>query len=228
MEAIKGFFDSFKEFIWDIIGYLLPGSYIIILLSVCIKEEYFVSPSLGSNISDLPVYVFIVISYLLGHAVYGFGWIKEELLGKYSYRTIIEEQIKFRKAFILSRQLIEKSIESNELTMSLENVSVREVRNIAMSFVIQHDQKIYTFTFRSDLSNHAGNISFIIGFLGLLFSWIKPAHLLLFKTEKQYVLIYVLLIASFFLFRKARDKFYAVSISLPFSIYTAYALKKIP
>ena len=82
MENVKSFFDSFKEFIWDIIGYLLPGSYVLILLSVCLNKEYFISPSLGTFTKDFYPFIFLVISYLLGHVVYGIGCFKEKRLGK--------------------------------------------------------------------------------------------------------------------------------------------------
>lgn len=156
MESVKGFFDSFKEFVWDIIGYLLPGSYVLILLSVCVSKEYFVSPSLGTNTYDFYPFVFIVVSYLLGHVAYGFGWFKEEIMGKYSYVKKIEAKVTTRKRFALSKELISKALLAKGVTDDLINATVRDLRSIAMSYIPEHDQKIYTF--RSDLSNQTGNI----------------------------------------------------------------------
>lgn len=221
MENVKGFFDSFKEFVWDIIGYLLPGSYIMILLSTCITQDYFISPSLGTSTNEFYTFVFIVISYLLGHAVYGFGWLKERLLGKYSYVKQIEAKVETRKAFSLSKKLISKSLQEKGVIDDLNNTTVRDLRSIAMSFIPEHDQKIYTFTFRSDLSNKAANISIMIGVLGLLSSIIRSSSLDIFKVDKPHVIMYICLIASYFLFRQTRNRFYAISIGLPFSIYTA-------
>lgn len=227
MENIKGFFDSFKEFIWDIIGYLLPGSYILILLSVCVNQKYFVMPLIGANDNDFYPFVFIVISYLLGYVSYGFGWLKEEILGKYSYVKKIEAKILKRKAFLLSKQLISKALLEKGIVDELnEKTTLRDVRNIAMSFIPESDQKIYTFTFRSELSNQTGNISFLVGFMGLFSYFFKSISLGIFKTDATHLIIYVCLLISYFFLRQTRNRFYAISAALPFSIYTANQIKK--
>ncbi|HEX5152790.1 MAG TPA: hypothetical protein VFW07_15170 [Parafilimonas sp.] len=225
MESVKGFFESFKEFIWDIIGYLLPGSYVLILLSVCINQEYFISTSLGINTNDFYPFIFIVISYLLGHVAYGFGVWKEEILGKRSYVKKIETKIAMRKAFVLSKALISKALHAKGVTDDLSNATVRDLRSIAMSFIPEHDQKIYTFTFRSDISNQTGNISILIGALGLLSFFLKFIPLHIFKTDMTHLIIYVCLIICYFFLRQTRNRFYAISMALPFSIYTANATK---
>lgn len=225
MESIKSFFDSFKEFIWDIIGYLLPGSYILILLSICINSDFFIPLSLGSKTTDFYPYVFIIISYLLGHVAYGFGWFKEEILGKYSYVKKIEKQVATRKGFLLAKGLISKALLLKGITDDLNNATVRDIRSIAMSFIPEQDQKIYTFTFRSDLSNQTGNISILVGILGLFFSIIKCIPFTLFKTDTKYIVLYICLIIAYFFLRQTRNRFYAISIGLPFSIYTAKATK---
>ena len=225
MDNVKGFFDSFKEFIWDIIGYLLPGSYVLILLSVCVNQEFFVSPSLGTKTNDFYPFVFIVVSYLIGHAAYGFGWFKEEIMGKYSYVKKIEAKVSTRKGFTLSKQLISKALLAKGVTDDLSNATVRDLRSIAMSYIPEHDQKIYTFTFRSDLSNQTGNISIIVGIFGLVFSFFQKIPLHLFKTDTTHVVIYVCLIICYFFLRHTRNRFYAISVGLPFSIYTANATK---
>jgi hypothetical protein len=231
MEAVKGFFDSFKEFIWDIIGYLLPGSFVLILLSACVNQFYFVTPSLGNNSSDFYPFIFIVISYLLGHVTYGFGWFKDEIfnrskfLSKYSYVKIIEASVAKRKAFSLSKELITKALQAKGVTEDLSNTSVRDLRNIAMSFIPESDQKIYTFTFRSELSNQIGNISLVVGILGLFFSIFKAIPFHIFKTGTNHIIIYVCLIICYFFLRQTRNRFYAIALGLPFSIYTANAIK---
>lgn len=225
MDSIKNFFDSFKEFIWDIIGYMLPGSYFLILLSIIVKEDYFVHPKIGTKTDDFYPFIFIIISYLLGYAIYGIGLLKESVLGKYSYVYQIEEKVKKRKAFSLSKELLSKSLKTNDIIDDLSNTSLRDIRSIAMSYIPEHDQKIYTFTFRSDLSNQIGNISIILGFIALTFSIFKPFSLDIFNTTKAYYIIYLGLIVSYFLFRQTRNKFYAITLGLPFSIYIAKATK---
>ncbi len=225
MNGIKGFFDSFKEFIWDIIGYLLPGSYVIILLSICINEKYFVNAAIGNKTTDLYPYVFIVVAYLIGHVTYGFGWLKEKMLGKFSYREKIETKVSKRKAFSLAKNLISKALMAKGISDDLSDSSLRDIRSLAMSFIPEQDQKIYSFTFRSELSNQSGNISIIIGILGLIFSIFPSIPWKVFNTDTKYVLLYLCLIISYFFLRQTRNRFYEISISLPFSIYTSTSIK---
>jgi hypothetical protein len=232
METIKGFFDSFKEFIWDIIGYLLPGSYVLIILSVFVHEEYFVIPSLGTSTNDFYPFIIIVTSYLIGHVTYGVGWFKDELfkrvkfLTMFSYVKTIEANIAKRKAFTLTRELISRAFEEKGINDDFKDISVRDLRNIAMSFIPESDQKIYTFMFRSELSNQIGNISIVIGILGLISSFFEFTPLHIFKTETHYVVVYFCLIISYFFLRQTRNRFYAISLGLPFSLYIAKAIKQ--
>lgn len=223
MENIKSFFDSFKEFVWDIIGYLLPGSYLLILLSIIIKKDYFVYPAIGTKSDDFYPFIFIALSYLLGYSIYGLGVMKENILGKYSYIKKIEKKVKDRKAYSLSKELLSKHLQTKGVTDDLNSSSLRDIRSIIMSFVPEHDQKIYTFTFRADLSNQIGNTSLLIGVLALFFSAFTPCSLNPFNAEKTHYIIYFCLILNYFLLRETRNKFYAISLGLPFSIYTAKA-----
>ncbi|WP_343670060.1 hypothetical protein [Chitinophaga sp.] len=225
MESVKSFFDSFKEFIWDIIGYLLPGSYILIILSACVNNEFFVFPSLGTSPTDLYPFIFLVVSYLLGYVVYGFGWLKESILGKYSYVKRIEANVARRKEFSISKEFISKSLQNKGSTYDLSTATVREIRNIAMSFAPESDQKIYTFTFRSELSNQTANASIVVGFLGLLFSIFKSIPLHIFKTDTAHIMIYVCLIICYFFLNQTRNRFYDIAMGLPFSIFTANQIK---
>lgn len=223
MENVKSFFESFKEFAWDIIGYLLPGSFLLILLMICVNQNYILVP--GSRFEDFYLYIFIVVSYLLGHVIYGLGWIKEDLRGKGSYTKKIELDIKNRKAFEWSKNLVAKALEEKGVKDDLDKASVREIRNVVMSFIPEHDQKIYTFMFRSEVANQTGNISFIIGALGSFFSIFHNFPYPLFITDRSHVLLYMSLIGAYFLLRKTRNRFYAIAIGLPFSIYTANQIK---
>jgi hypothetical protein len=223
MENIKSFFDSFKEFIWDIIGYLLPGSYLLIILSVVIRQNYSLSISL-LKYDDLYFYIFVVISYLLGYLIYGLGRLKEGFFRAFSYQKQIEKRCAIFKTFKVSKELLELEINKKGLVNNINDASYREIRNIVMSYIPESDQKIYTFTFRSEFSSHIGNVSIIIGTLGL-FSLLNLSWMDFFLTDRIHIVLYICLVLSYFLFRQTRNRFYEVSISLPFSIYLAKLLK---
>lgn len=198
MENVKNVFDSIKEFVWDVIGYLIPGSFLLILLATCVKSNFFVSPDFGIKKNEFYPLVFGIVSYILGYVVYGFGWLKERILKKYSYVKQIEDSVSKRKAFDLSKKLLTEKLQSKGVSDDLSTVSVRDLRSLSMSFIPEADQKIYTFTFRAELSNQIGNICFVIGILGVLFSFFKKLPLQIFKTDSNYVILYCILVVGYF------------------------------
>lgn len=225
MDSIKNFFDSFKEFIWDIVGYLLPGSYLLILLSICANDRLFLSVKLSSLGNDFNSLIFVIASYLLGYVVYGFSFFKEKKLGDSSYMKIIESSISNKNSVVWSKKILKKKFKKKKIREDFSSASIRELRNIVMSFIPESDQKIYTFTFRSDISNNTANISLVLGLLGIISSLI---YLLFdfkfFNVSLAYITLYICLIISYFLLKEIRDRFYAISMSVPFSIFTAKEL----
>ncbi len=228
MEQIKSFFDSFKEFIWDVIGYLLPGTYLIILLQYCISKDFLIEFNLSKQAADFYPYFFLTIAYILGHIVYGFGWFKEGILGKLSYTKKIEKKVSGKKAYLLAKKLITKNLTEKELNEDFETATVRDIRSIIMSYNPENDQKVYSFTFRSELANQTGNISLVIGTLGFFVCILNyfGIKLQLFQCDTTHVWIYICLVVSYLFLRQTRNRFYAISMGLPFSIYTASEIKR--
>lgn len=226
METVKSFFDSFKEFIWDIIGYFLPGSYVLILLSACIDHSFFINCNI--EFVDNSFLVFFIIAYIIGYVVYGIGRWKEDLLNENSYKTRIEEKFKKNDTFNIAKEFLSKELKNRGNTRDLDIALVRDIRSIVMSFIPESDQKIYTFTFRYEVCNNIGNISVLVGCLGLLLSVLALLFdcLYIFNWGKPYIILYIILIISYYPLTVARNYFYRVSISLPFSIYTAKYLNK--
>ena len=192
---MRDFFDSIKEFIWDIIGYFLPGSYALILLSACIDNSYFIEHAIETNSKDQNFLIFLIISYIIGYVVYGLGELKESIMSDKSYKKVIEEQVKKRKAFELSKEFISLDLKEKGSSQDINSATVGDIRNIAMSFIPEQDQKIYTFQFRSDLCNNIGNISFLIGLFGLFAFFISLfSSIVVFRLEVQNITLYVFLI----------------------------------
>jgi hypothetical protein len=225
MNDVKGFFDSFKEFIWDIIGYLLPGTFLLIVLSVVINEKYFFDSKLATGTNNLFAFIFIVLSYLLGYVIYGVSLVKEDIFKNDSYKQKIEAEISCNLAFTMCKQVYIKK--ENERNLQVDaNISVRQLRTQVMSYIPEQDQKIYTFTFRSELANHTANILFLLGILGLLFWGLQAIFpFSLFKTDLKFIILYFIFIIAFFSLRKTRDRFYDISMRVPFSMYMAKVKK---
>lgn len=222
MDSVKNFFDSFKEFVWDIIGYLLPGSYLLILLSICINENLFISTKIKLTNEDSNLFIFLLGSYLLGYLVYGLSFLKEKKLGNKSYMKKIEKNISDRKAINWAKEILRTKFKTVNIEEDFSDTSVRDLRNVVMSFIPEADQKIYTFTFRSDVSNNTANISLILGILGTISCLINlVTDFLLFNTGLAYLIFYICLIGAYYLLRETRNRFYAISMSIPFSIFTS-------
>jgi hypothetical protein len=227
MESIKSFFESFKEFIWDIVGYILPGSYCIILMSLSVNSDYWLNVNYVFSSQYFP-YVIVIISYLLGYAVYGLNieiYKKREIKifkKKFkitSYIDTIEDKIKKRISYKTTIQILHKRFQEKGIDFDSNNATLRDLRNIAMSFFPEQDQKIYTFSFRADIANHAGTISLFFGILGLLSAIVNCKMTFnVIIVDKTHIALYILLVISYFLFSSMRDRFYAISLSLPFSL----------
>lgn len=222
MDGFRSFFDSFKEFIWDIIGYLIPGLYSVILILFFINESYNIAIPVVFQGNE--ILILIVVSYVLGYIIYGLGDLKEKIRGNNSYSKRILNPISSSIVFKESKRIMgAKDSKQESFNKDLESIDVRGLRNIVMSYVPEADQKIYTFTFRSELSRHTGLISLIIGCLGMVFTLIqcKWPQIDLFKTEITYILFYLLLVVSYFLLREPRDKFYRIAMTMPFNLFVA-------
>ncbi|CAM3715151.1 hypothetical protein MUGA111182_04830 [Mucilaginibacter galii] len=225
MEGVKSFFESFKEFVWDIIGYFIPGLYLLLILSVCINPKYFYHSNLISSTTNEMSPVVCFLAYILGYIIYGYSELKERKMGKRSYLKLKENEAKVRKTYINALDILKNKPLPPGMT-AIDFDSLREVRNIMMSLSPEADQKIYTFMFRSELSRHIGNVSITIGCFGLLHSIAKHCFVQLdfFKSGSHFWILYLALIGSYFLLRETRNRFYAIALSLPFSIYLSKQL----
>lgn len=223
MDSVKSFFDSFKEFVWDIVGYVLPGSYLLVLLSICVNEHLFIKIKIILKTEDFNLYIFLLGSYLLGYIVYGLSILKEKKLGNKSYMKKIENSIYNRKSINWAREILLKKFTYVNIDEDLSSASLRDLRSLVMSFIPEADQKIYTFTFRSDISNNVANISLLLGVFGIFSCIINAINsaFLFFNTGISFVIFYICLIVSYYLLIQTRNRFYAISMSVPFSIFTA-------
>ena len=221
MEGIKDLVEALKEFIWDVIGYFVPGIYLIILLSSCIEpSRYIASPLVGEKDSAVN-FITVIIAYILGYLIYGIGEIKENILGSYSYKQRIQLKIKATKEFTLATELLQKKLDADNVHTTINQLEFSGVRSIAMGYAPDADKKVYTFMFRADLSRHVANTSFIIGLLALISCWIASSHpdLKIFYSGGTYIALYVLLLLCCFALNVTRNIFYKMAMRLPFQVF---------
>lgn len=232
MENVKTFFESFKEFIWDIIGYLLPGALVVFILSSIVLDKYFLPSPLITNDNGMLMPAFLILSYLVGYLVYSLGVTKENFRGGKAFTKRVEDKVSKKNSYVIAKEIIEKELASKSIGANLSTSTVRDIRSIAMGYAPEADQKVYTFMFRSDICNQVGNISLLLGILGLLFCFFDILNieflskLILFKTDTNFVVFYFILIPCHLILKAARDRFYSMAMTLPLSILISKTLNK--
>lgn len=235
---------ALKEFFLEILGYLLPGLYVILIFILVANEK------LSEKIIDLQdkayvTYLLIGLGYILGYVVYGISLVRDKVLRaingffdkwkflrklKFTHPNDICKKIENSNEFKESRKIIEYLITKKKQDKKWENKvnSLQGVRSLAMSYIPDADKKIYTFMFRAELSNHISTISLFFALIGFISCIIHCfIELDLFKYETNYLILYsILLFVSYFL-DKTRFRFYAIAMKIVFPLFIIEFYKKI-
>lgn len=219
---------SIKEFIWDIIGYLIPGFLCIIMLNFFLSPSVTVSSSFLINWQQFNItYVIIVLSYALGFIVYSLTLLKITVqdylidkLKKYKRFKSLEKKhskyweigFKTSATFALAQSFLVSKGFSNATSMQ-----INEVRNILMSRNPEMDQKVYTFMFRSSVFDHISTLMLLFSLLGLIQAVFCLFDVYYIKTDTQYIVLYVLFLFLSSPLGNAKRIFYSMSKRIPFS-----------
>lgn len=216
--------EDLSKYLNEVLGYLLPGFTFYLLAMVFIDPKQFSNISL--NYKD-DILFLLLISYILGYLVYGMGLWRDTglkfILGKTkkNKQILVEsiiDKLKRKSEFIAAANLVEKNIPG------FDKSDFNSVRNQCMSHVPEADQKIYTFMFRSELSNHVGLVFIIFGIwltLSILaHNLINNTLLLKALAWKYFYLPILFYFASYFL-HLTRKRFLTIAYKIVFSIFIA-------
>lgn len=232
---------SLKEFIWDIIGYLIPGFFLVLIFNFCTVPDL----NLGSDVlvswQLFMPFLLIVLSYILGFAVYSLTIFKirnqdlliqflQQQLGvklkgkgskKYFEKYISSKHSRYwQDGFLKSSTVTSaKSLLKEEGYQNVDNMKINEMRNILMSRNPEMDEKVYTFMFRSSVFDHISTILLLVCFTALIqilliFTGIGVRII---KLEISYLIIYLLFILLVPLLGNSKRIFYSISQRIPFS-----------
>lgn len=222
---LKGFVDAVKEFIWDIVGYLIPGFIAIILISTCANKSLFFSIPIVNFEQDFLAFTILIFSYTLGHLIYGITLLIDQTLEKRLYRIskkAIVDNIQKSAPLKISLELVKNDLISKGSKTDVNQFSTLELRNYVMSYFPENDRKVYTFMFRSELCNHIISTSLVIGGIGLISSALSVVFVpFVFKVSIEYITIYFLLILSIVPLHKAKIRFYSIAIRIPFDMFNS-------
>lgn len=221
--SFKELIEALKNNFLEIIGFLLPGFVMYIIVSYCVNSTYLIAINKISGGNLIQALLMISISYSTGYLIYGVGVMKNEVYKSKAYTEKIENNLKTKTFFSLSLEKYNKILESSGLT-KLVDPKLRELRSIVMGYLSEQEKNlIYTFMFRSDLSNHLYNICYLVSFFGIL-NYVLAffvSYESVFMITKEYITLYILLLVSAFFLRKTRNHFYDKAMKTPFNIYNS-------
>ncbi|WP_367330720.1 hypothetical protein [Sphingobacterium multivorum] len=219
---------SLKEFVWDIIGYLIPGFLLIITLN------FFLMPDIGVENSFIldweilnPTYIIIVLAYVLGFVVYGLTmfkiYVQDRIIDKFQNKGIYKYLEKYHSKFWEKNFEISPTFKAAKDKLLAEHISnasnmkINEVRNIFMSRSPEMDQKVYTFMFRSSVFDHTSTIMMLVVVMSIFAYCLSFLDIYFIKYEKLHIVLY--LIFPFLCIRlgNAKRMFYSISQRIPMS-----------
>lgn len=234
---------SVKEFIWDIIGYLIPGFLLIIVFNLIIEPTLSIHNNFFFDWKLFQGYLMVVVSYILGYVIYSLTIFKIKFqnffidilskvtaylsntflkflvnnkLAEYFINDIKSKHSNYWKLKFINSSTYKSAkdfLKANSLS-EVDNMEFNEVRNILMSRNPEMDQKVYTFMFRSSLFDHISTISILIC---ILVSTQLFIDLKFIKTDLIFKVFYCLLIPIIPLLGNSKRIFYSIAQRLPIS-----------
>ncbi|WP_412987674.1 hypothetical protein [Pontimicrobium sp. IMCC45349] len=233
---------SLKEFVWDIIGYLIPGFALLIVFNFITPTNIAVEDNFLFDWNIFDSFLIIVISYLLGFVVYGITIFKirnqdliiSEIEKRFENR--IQENKKFKKRFnkyigskhsrFWQRKFKDSSTVKSARSFLTDNgykdvnkMQLNEMRNILMSRNPEMDEKVYTFMFRSSVFDHLSTILMIVCIAALIQIILSlfGSEFFFIKTGGTYNFLYSLFVFIIPLLGNSKRIFYSISQRIPFS-----------
>lgn len=223
--------DEIGKYLNEILGYLLPGLTLVFLV------YFFIDPNQVKldSYSNLDVWLIIFISYVTGYVVYGFSMLRDVILrnktvvkwSERKYFSFLKDSAEVTKKSICKTQefdLVKEKLAELIPRLDTTKLTFHSVRNFAMAYVPEVDQKIYTFMFRADLFDHIKVIFYLVFFWGIAgyFFTLLFNNTLLFNTtsDNNIYFLFILLIFAYPL-KLGRKRFLRIAYNIQFHIFLA-------
>ena len=226
---------SLKEFVWDVIGYLIPGFVLIIVFNLVMIPSISLKNNFILDWEEFGPYLIIVVSYVLGFVVYSLtifkvrlqDWLIDKIkswLDKDSKSEFLDEHLYKRhsqhweKRFNNSKLLLEAKIFlRNNGYQHAHDMNINELRNILMSRSPEMDQKVYTFMFRSSLFDHSSTILMLLVIAAIVQFICSFWSIYFMKTDDILIFFYLFSVFIIPLLGNCKRMFYGISKRIPFS-----------
>ena len=233
---------SLKEFVWDIIGYLIPGFTFLILFNLVAQPNIGVKNHFFFDWEVFSFYLIIVISYILGFVVYSLtifkiknqdyfisklesffsGWRSKKESNELFFNKYISSkhskhwQINFKKSSTVRSA---KQYLKERNFVGVDEMKLNEMRNILMSKNPEMDEKVYTFMFRSSVFDHLSTILILLcfsAFIQIIYNFFFD-DIQFIKTESTFIGLYIVFLILIPLLGNSKRMFYSISQRIPFS-----------
>jgi hypothetical protein len=233
---------SLKEFVWDIIGYLIPGFTFLIFFNFFVKPDIGVHNDFFFDWQIFDSYLIIVISYILGFMIYSLtifkiknqdyfisrlesifsNWISKKEKNKLYFNKYIGSkhskywQEKFKESSTVKSA---KEFLKNNGFVRVDEMELNEIRNILMSRNPEMDEKVYTFMFRSSVFDHLATILGLtcLGYVSQIIIRIFNNNVEFIKSDNTYLVLYVIFLILIPLLGNSKRIFRSISLRIPFS-----------
>lgn len=233
---------SLKEFVWDIIGYLIPGFMFLIFFNFFTKPVIGVNNNFFFDWDIFSSYLIIVISYILGFVIYSLtifkiknqdyfiskiesvfsGWISKNEKNELRFNKYIGSkhsrywQINFKESSTVKST---KEFLKNNNFVEVDKMKLNEMRNILMSRNPEMDEKVYTFMFRSSVFDHLATLLILTcstALIQMVFNMFNLGIQFI-KTENTFIVLYIFFLVLTPLLGNSKRMFYSISQRIPFS-----------
>lgn len=224
---MENIIQNLKEFIWDIIGYLIPGFLLIIVGNFFLIPDIEIYNDFLFDWEYFGPYLIIVLSYCLGYIVYGITMFKIKIQDNlldlicsfinfnfFSSRKSGAWRESFEKSGTYANAKKFLSVNGVE---NIDSFKVNEIRNILMSRDPSMDQKVYTFMFRSSLFDHISTILILTVFTAIFQLLFNVWEFHYMKFDTPYLIIYLIFLFIIPMLGDQKRKFFSISQRIPFS-----------
>lgn len=232
---------SLKEFIWDIIGFMIPGFTLIIAFNFLIDPIIAVKNSFIFDWNEFQPILLIIVSYILGFVIYSLTMFKiktqDQIIEFLARDSMLLNKLAPIKFFI-QKYIVPKHSKNWELKFKesstvlsaknfltkaeykkVDQMELNEIRNILMSRNPQMDEKVYTFMFRSSVFDHLSTVLLIFSLIFYIqcILILFDINIGILKTETPFKIFYIIAIILIPLLGNCKRLFYSISQRIPFS-----------
>jgi hypothetical protein len=217
---------NIKEFIWDIVGYLIPGLVLLILLNLILAPSIRIENEFLIDWKKFEEFLLILVGYTLGYVIYSITILKIKIQD-FLFLKLSQNWIKFSKYLSFGwEEYFQQSATFNEAKSFLkangfndtqvDNMKINEIRNILMSRNPGMDQKVYTFMFRSSLFDHLSTILILVVLCVIIQFGFAFSGIYFLKISTQFKVLYLIFLILIPLLGNCKRIFFSIAKRIPF------------